>query len=67
MGHLSLFLLGSFQATLEGQPITGFESHKVRALLAYLVVEAERPHARAALAGLLWPEWPDREALRNRN
>ncbi len=65
MGHLSLSLLGPFQATLDGQPVTGFESQKVRALLAYLAVEADRPHARAALAGLLWPDWPDREALSN--
>ena len=65
MAHLSLSLLGPFQATLDDQPITSFESAKVRALLIYLAVEADRPHAREALAGLLWPNWPDRAALRN--
>jgi DNA-binding SARP family transcriptional activator len=65
MGRLLLSFLGPFQAMLDGLPVTGFESNKVRALLAYLVVEADRPHARSALAGLLWPEWPDRAALSN--
>jgi len=65
MAHLSLSVLGPFQATLDGQPVTSFESAKVRALLIYLAVEADQPHSRAALAGLLWPDWPDRAALRN--
>ncbi|MEW6232674.1 MAG: BTAD domain-containing putative transcriptional regulator [Chloroflexota bacterium] len=65
MPHLSLSLLGPFQVTLEGQPVTGFKSNKVRALLAYLAVEADRPHRREVLAGLLWPDWPNREALSN--
>jgi predicted ATPase/DNA-binding SARP family transcriptional activator len=65
MAHLSLSLLGPFQVTRDGQPVTGFKSNKVRALLAYLVVEADRPHRREVLAGLLWPDWPDRDALSN--
>jgi DNA-binding SARP family transcriptional activator len=65
MAHLSLSLLGPFQVTLEGQPVTGFKSNKVRALLAYLAVEADQPHHREVLAGLLWPDWPERDALSN--
>jgi WD40 repeat protein/DNA-binding SARP family transcriptional activator len=65
MARLSLSLLGPFQATLDGQPIANFESNKVRALLAYLVAESDRPHARETLAGLLWPDYPDRSALNN--
>jgi DNA-binding SARP family transcriptional activator len=43
----------------------GFESIKVRALLAYLAVEAKWPHRRKALAGLLWPDLPDETARTN--
>lgn len=62
MVRLSLSLLGLFQATLNGEPLTGFPSAKVRALLAYLSVEADRPHRRETLAGLLWPDYPERSA-----
>ncbi|NIO72251.1 MAG: tetratricopeptide repeat protein, partial [Anaerolineae bacterium] len=65
MAHLLLSLLGPFQVTLDGEPVTSFESDKVRALLAYLAVEADRPHHREVLAGLLWPDWPDRAARTN--
>lgn len=58
-------MLGSFRATLDGQRITGFESNKVRGLLAYLAVESDRPHARETLAGLLWSDFPNAVALRN--
>ncbi|HFD38890.1 MAG TPA: tetratricopeptide repeat protein [Anaerolineae bacterium] len=65
MAHLAIRLLGPFQVTLDGEPVTHFESDKVRALLAYLVVEAERPHRRERLAGLLWPDLPEQAARTN--
>ncbi|MCD6344495.1 MAG: tetratricopeptide repeat protein [Anaerolineae bacterium] len=65
MPQLSLSLLGPFQATLDGDPVTAFESDKVRALLAYLAVEADRPHRREKLVGLLWPERTERCARQN--
>jgi DNA-binding SARP family transcriptional activator len=65
MARMALALLGPLAVTLDGEPVTGFESDKVRALLAYLAVEADRPHRREALAGLLWPERPDRAARAN--
>jgi DNA-binding SARP family transcriptional activator len=67
MAELSLALLGPLQVTLDGAPITAFESDKVRALLTYLAVEADRPHRRDALAGLLWPDRPERAAHLNLN
>jgi predicted ATPase len=62
MPQLALHLLGSFQALLDGISISAFETHKVRALLAYLAVEADRPHSRDELVGLLWPDQPDQSA-----
>lgn len=63
MPRLALSLLGPFQAVVDEHVVTGFRSNKARALLAYLAVEAGRPHARESLAGLLWPLCPDAVAL----
>ena len=65
MPRLALTILGSFQITLDGRPAIGFESSKVRALLAYLAVEADSPHSRDALIGLLWPDKPQQAARTN--
>jgi DNA-binding SARP family transcriptional activator len=65
MAHLALFLLGRFQVELDEEPVVAFESDKVRALLAYLAVEADRPHRREKLAGLLWPDRLEQDARRN--
>jgi len=58
MAHLCIHMLGPMEVTLDGQAITRFETEKTRALLAYLAVEADRPHHRDALAEMLWPERP---------
>jgi DNA-binding SARP family transcriptional activator len=63
--RLTLTLLGALQITLDGEPITGFESDKVRALLVYLALEAGRPHRREALAELFWPDQPEGVARNN--
>ncbi|MCB0109824.1 MAG: winged helix-turn-helix domain-containing protein, partial [Caldilineaceae bacterium] len=65
MAHLSIRLLGTYAVQLAEQPVTNFRSVKNQALLAYLMTEADRPHTRAALAGLLWPDDPEPQALRN--
>ncbi|MBL7202256.1 MAG: tetratricopeptide repeat protein [Anaerolineae bacterium] len=62
MSRLALSLLGPFQLTLDGQPIQAPLWAKTQALLAYVVSEADRPHRREVLAGLLWPEQPDEAA-----
>jgi len=65
MKPLTLYLLGPFHVVRGGEPVTDFRSNKVRALLVYLALEADRPHRREVLAGLLWPEVPDGVARRN--
>ncbi|MBN1261771.1 MAG: AAA family ATPase [Anaerolineae bacterium] len=65
MAHLEISLLGRFIVTLDDQPVTRFGTDKTRALLAYLIVERERAHRRAMLAGLLWPEVPEAAAHHN--
>ena len=56
MAQLSLSLLGSYQVTRAGEAVSGFRYGKVQALLAYLAVEADRPHRREALMAMLWEE-----------
>jgi DNA-binding SARP family transcriptional activator len=65
MSHLAISLLGPFQVTRDGKPVARFESDTARALLGYLVMQPGVAHRREILAGLLWPERPDSEALRN--
>jgi DNA-binding SARP family transcriptional activator len=65
MACLSLSLLGTVEVTLAGQPVAAFGYDKVRALLVYLAVEADHPHRREAMAGLLWPELPEPGAHHN--
>jgi predicted ATPase/DNA-binding SARP family transcriptional activator len=65
MTRLSIRMLGQLQVTVDGNSVTSFESDKVRALLVYITVEAERLHRREALASLLWPERPEGSALNN--
>lgn len=65
MNTLTLSFLGKFQCTYQDCPITTFRSDKIRALLAYLAVEADTPHRRETLAALFWPESTHSVALRN--
>ena len=65
MAHLTVKVLGELQVLLDDVPIQSFESDKVRALLAYLVVEAARPHSREALIGLLWSDCSEEAARHN--
>jgi len=62
MAHCSVSLLGAIQFHLDGSPLQGLESEKVRGLLAYLVVESDQVHTRERLVGLFWPEVSEAQA-----
>ncbi len=65
MAHLVVRLLGGYRVELGGEAVYSFETGKARALLAYLIVEADRPHRRETLAALLWPDRPESVARAN--
>ncbi len=65
MSHLQIQLLGTFQVLQNGRSLTGFRTDKIRALLAYLAVESDRPHRRDKLAALFWPDMDDQKARYN--
>lgn len=67
MGHLSISLMGPFAAQLDREPVAGFQSNKVRALLAFLALEMPYAHPRQTLCGLLWPEVTESRAHHNLN
>lgn len=64
MGRLTINLLGSLQLQLDGRAAAGFQYAKVCGLLAFVAVEAGRPHRREVLASLLWPEQPGKACAR---
>ena len=61
MPKLSIALLGTPTVLLEGRPVF-FGYDKLRALLAYLALEAAQPVRREKLAGLLWPDQSEQSA-----
>lgn len=61
---LEIQLLGGLQIGQDGQPVIGFVSSKVPALLAYLAVTG-RTHQRDTLAALLWGEMAEADAKNN--
>ncbi|MBI4786741.1 MAG: tetratricopeptide repeat protein [Chloroflexi bacterium] len=59
---LYLRLLGPPLIERDGQPLPPFKSRKVLALLAYLAL-SPGAHARSELAGLLWSDCAEKQAL----
>jgi DNA-binding SARP family transcriptional activator/predicted ATPase len=62
--RLELTLLGQAAVRLGGEPVTGFGASKAEALLFFLAVTG-LSHSRSALAGMLWPDMPESDALMN--
>lgn len=65
MSRLQIFCLGDFRVDLDGVTISGFDTEKTRALLAYLAVESGKPIRRSFLAGLLWSDETEERSLHN--
>jgi DNA-binding SARP family transcriptional activator len=63
--RLDVRLLGGFRVDLADEAVRGFESQKVRALLAYLARHPDRDLGREHLADLLWPDSDPDSARRN--
>ena len=61
---LEIITLGGLDIRVGGEPITGFESRKVEALLVYLACNA-RPQSRDVLADLLWDNLSQTRAMAN--
>ena len=62
---LHIYCFGPFRVEWDNCTTLAFTTDKVRALLAYLAVESGRPHRREFLAGLLWSDRPEEQALHN--
>lgn len=62
MARLQIFLFGTVQVIRDERPVSDHAYAKVLGLLAYLAVESGRPHQRAFLAALLWPDQSDERA-----
>ena len=65
MSKMRIFCFGDFRVELDGKTVSGFDTEKTRALLAYLAVEVGKPIRRSYLAGLLWSDDPEERALHN--
>ncbi|MBN1145638.1 MAG: hypothetical protein JXA78_00170 [Anaerolineales bacterium] len=63
-GKLQITTFGGLSIQLEDQPLTGFASRKVEALLVYLACTG-RPQRREVLAELLWEERSQERSMGN--
>ena len=65
LAHLSLFLLGTFEAHSDGIPLPRTRTRKEQWLLAYLLLHPHKALDRSQVAGTLWPESGESQALKN--
>jgi len=62
---LQVQCFGGFHVNKGEEPISAFNTDKVRALFIYLVTETGQKFQRSHLAGLLWSDIPDQQAMHN--
>jgi predicted ATPase/DNA-binding SARP family transcriptional activator len=64
VASLKLYCLGGINFVQDDLPLTNLKSRKGQALVCYLAVTGKR-YTRSALAGLLWADMPEHNALTN--
>jgi len=62
---LSIQLLGEFAVTVAGKSLSKLGSHRLQALLAYLLLHRGHPQARQTIAALFWPDTSEAQAKTN--
>ena len=62
---LRVSLLGNFEMSLHGQPITAINAPRLQSLLAYLVLHRGVAQSRQQLAFTFWPDATDVQARNN--
>jgi DNA-binding SARP family transcriptional activator/predicted ATPase len=65
MPSLDVHLLGGLRVILDGKPLSGFDSPRLRSLLAYLLLHRHTPQPRRHVAFLFWPDSTEAQARTN--
>ena len=55
-GALQIRLLGQFRLSVDDRPVEGLQTARLQSLVAYLLLHADAPQPRAALAFAFWPD-----------
>lgn len=63
--NLQIKLLGEFCLTADGLSITGVNSERLQALLAFILLHRDAPQLRQQIAVYLWPDATDADAKAN--
>ena len=62
---LRIHLLGGLALCWDDEPLPLIQTTLARSIFAYLVLNRQRSHSRTVLAGLFWPDAPEKQARRN--
>ncbi len=65
MSTLNIQLLGGFNLSLDGSPVTGFHQPRLQALLAYLLLNRHTPQSRQSIAFRFWPNSTEKQSRTN--
>lgn len=63
--ELRVRLLGGFEVSVDGAPVTNWRSARARQVFAYLALNWRQPVSRQRLMGLFWPEHSEERAENN--